>query len=197
MWTYQLCMIRSEVRWYRACSVSLLSHPILASNVSPLPCTMFLNPELSVLGHVNYPKFLVSLYPVRRHHPDTIRWWFIVWTICFLYLLCRVSQLSIPGCVNYVSSAFDCIDIAVPYLLKPTSLKNGILRRTVCSASDVSVLFLLYSCSIFALFLSDPGKPGVRSLGPDVCPSVSEWDTLLRLYWCDSGWWGYQLNTNW
>ena len=36
-------------------------------------------------------------------------------------------------------------------------------------------------------FLSDPGKPGVRSLGPDVRPS----DTLLRLYWCDSGWWWY------
>ena len=50
-------------------------------------------------------------------------------------------------------------------------------------------------------FLSDPGKPGVRSLGPDVCPSlsewVSEWDTLLRLNWCDSGWWRYQVNTNW
>ena len=23
-------------------------------------------------------------------------------------------------------------------------------------------------------FLSDPGKPGVRSLGPDVCPSLSK-----------------------
>ena len=24
------------------------------------------------------------------------------------------------------------------------------------------------------LYLSDPGKPGVRSLGPDVCPSVRQ-----------------------
>ena len=45
-------------------------------------------------------------------------------------------------------------------------------------------------------FLSYPGKPGVRSLGPDVRPPLSEWKTLCRLNWCDSGWWGYQLNTN-
>ena len=37
-------------------------------------------------------------------------------------------------------------------------------------------------------FLSDPGVPGVRSLGPDV---------TNRLNWCDSGWWRYQLNTKW
>ena len=27
--------------------------------------------------------------------------------------------------------------------------------------------------------------------------SVCLSDTLLRLNWCDSGWWRYQLNTNW
>ena len=37
----------------------------------------------------------------------------------------------------------------------------------------------------------------VRSLCPDVRPSGCPSDTLLRLNWCDSGWWGYQLNTNW
>ena len=30
-------------------------------------------------------------------------------------------------------------------------------------------------------FLSDPGKPGVRSMGPD----VRQWATLLRPNWCD------------
>ena len=35
-------------------------------------------------------------------------------------------------------------------------------------------------------FLSDPGVPGVRSMGPDLCPS----HTICRLNWCDSGWWG-------
>ena len=49
----------------------------------------------------------------------------------------------------------------------------------------------------FLPWLSDPGKPGVRSLGPDVRPSVTNYKTLCRLNWCDSGWWGYQLNTNW
>ena len=37
----------------------------------------------------------------------------------------------------------------------------------------------------------------VRSLCPDVRPDVCPWDTLLRLNWCDSGWWRYQVNTNW
>ena len=40
-------------------------------------------------------------------------------------------------------------------------------------------MYHLFLCSIFLtdfgtpfLFLSDPGKPGVRSMGPDVCLSV-------------------------
>ena len=41
------------------------------------------------------------------------------------------------------------------------------------------------------VFLSDPGKPGVRSLGPD----VSNKHTFVKLNWCD--WCGYQVNTNW
>ena len=31
------------------------------------------------------------------------------------------------------------------------------------------------------IFLSDPGKPGVRSLGPDVCLSVRHKQTTRRL----------------
>ena len=30
-----------------------------------------------------------------------------------------------------------------------------------------------------------------------VCLSVTNKLTFVRLNWCDSGWWGYQLNTNW
>ena len=52
------------------------------------------------------------------------------------------------------------------------------------------------SAMMVAAFLSDPGKPGVRSMGPDVCPSLTP-RRCVRLNWCDSGWWGYQLNTNW
>ena len=46
------------------------------------------------------------------------------------------------------------------------------------------------------MFLSDPGVPGVRSMGP----VLSHWLSLrplCRLNWCDSGRWRYQLNTNW
>ena len=35
--------------------------------------------------------------------------------------------------------------------------------------------------------LSDPGGPGVQSLG------VHHSDMLLRLFWCDSGWWRPQM----
>ena len=45
--------------------------------------------------------------------------------------------------------------------------------------------------SIYFAFLSDPGKPGVRSLGPDVRHSMM----FLKLNWCYSGWWRYQVNT--
>ena len=30
-----------------------------------------------------------------------------------------------------------------------------------------------------------------------VRPSVRKWDTFVKLNWCDSGWWRYQVNTNW
>ena len=45
-------------------------------------------------------------------------------------------------------------------------------------------------------FLSDPGVPGVRSMGPVLSHSQTELP-LCRLNWCDSGWWRYQLNTGW
>ena len=51
----------------------------------------------------------------------------------------------------------------------------------------------LFYSSILLVFLSDPGKPGVRSLGRD----VRHYDTFVKLNWCDSVWWRYQLNTNW
>ena len=38
----------------------------------------------------------------------------------------------------------------------------------------------------FVILLSDPGVPGVRSMGPD----VTTYNTICRLNWCDSGWWG-------
>ena len=45
-----------------------------------------------------------------------------------------------------------------------------------------------------SIFLSDPGVPGVRSMGP---VSLTHSKTFLKLNWCDSGLWRYQVNTNW
>ena len=62
------------------------------------------------------------------------------------------------------------------------------------SNTTVSVRTILKQLkALIILFLSDPGKPGVRSMGRDVPPS----HTFSRLNWCDSGWWRYQVNTNW
>ena len=50
-----------------------------------------------------------------------------------------------------------------------------------------------YCCN---MFLSDLGISGLQFMGLSVCPSIMN-ATLLRLKWFDSGWWSYQLNTNW
>ena len=42
-----------------------------------------------------------------------------------------------------------------------------------------------------------PGCTWVRSIGPDVCWSISDSKTFAILNWYDSGWWRYQLNSNW
>ena len=44
-------------------------------------------------------------------------------------------------------------------------------------------------------FLPDPGVSGVRSMGPGVSMSLHPSGSFLKLCWCDSGWWWYQLNT--
>ena len=44
------------------------------------------------------------------------------------------------------------------------------------------------SRKLWTMFLV-PLRPGLPSMGPD----VSEWERLLRLNWCDSDWWRYQL----
>ena len=48
--------------------------------------------------------------------------------------------------------------------------------------------------SVFVLFvetfLSDPGVPGVRSMGLGLCPSLTHYKTFCWFNWCDSGWWG-------
>ena len=44
-------------------------------------------------------------------------------------------------------------------------------------------------------YLPDPGVPGVRSMAQYGSRCLSQ--TFLKLCWCDSSWWWYQLNTSW
>ena len=73
-------------------------------------------------------------------------------------------------------------------VVKCSELQKDKIRIEIWPTSDFYTglcdffRLLLYP---FVLYLSDPGKPGVRYLGLDVTTS----ETLLRLYGCDSGWW--------
>ena len=66
-------------------------------------------------------------------------------------------------------------------------------QKTTRNVHEEPTLFPNFYRKVIAKFKSllDPGKPGVRSMAPG-CNS----NTSLRLKWCDSGWWRYQLNTN-
>ena len=85
-------------------------------------------------------------------------------------------------------------------LLAPPSSSAPRLSTFSCSRQS-SIIFILhlpfsyqgFCWAFFLLSFSDPGKPGVRSLGPDVTNSKR----FVRLNWCDSGWWRYQVNTSW
>ena len=45
------------------------------------------------------------------------------------------------------------------------------LRKVILILQGLARISLIFAPFLHHLFLSDPGKPGVRSLGPDVCPS--------------------------
>ena len=154
-------MIRSDMRWYRACNVSLLGHPILASNVSPLPCTMFLNPELSFSWSRKLSQVFSILVPCTppppRHHSMMIHCvdhlFLISAAPCVLTIHSRLRQLCIiQFWLHQLSCTICCTVCTIFAETLPTKSENGVLRKAVCSASDVRVLFLLYSCPVFALF---------------------------------------------
>ena len=67
-----------------------------------------------------------------------------------------------------------------------------ILRKQKCATlNNVKVPFLFSNFSFYRTQVS----------WSDLCVwmSLSEWvsETKYKLNWCDSGWWRYQLNTNW
>ena len=112
--------------------------------------------------------------------------------------VCRVGfhPCAATQCYNYMAT------------LSPPSF---IHREKIKTTSEMHILhiapwyfmksrfllqFLIYSHNVL-VFLSDPGVPGVRSMGPVLWNWLTDWESFCRLNWCDSGWWRYQLNTNW
>ena len=88
--------------------------------------------------------------PPPRHHSMMIHCvdhlFLISAAPCVLTIHSRLRQLCI---ILFWLHQHSCTIFAETL---PTSLKNGVLQRAVCSASDVSVLSLLYSCPVLALF---------------------------------------------
>ena len=60
-------------------------------------------------------------------------------------------------------------------------------------ASAVGMIWVMDS--IPWLLLPDPGVSGVRSMGPGLSIYLCTYGSFVKLCWCDSGWWWYQLNT--
>ena len=85
----------------------------------------------------------------------------------------ELEPISSPTAVHFTQLS---ITWCLPTLQDSTGLKQR-------NHADIPCLFMMEMLAPIRQFLSDPGKP--------------DWETLCRLNWCDSGWWRYQLNTNW
>ena len=53
-----------------------------------------------------------------------------------------------------------------------------------------------WQCTLVDRFIIGPRCPWGPIYGSGSL-SQTNWDTFCRLNWCDSGWWRYQLDTNW
>ena len=97
----------------------------------------------------------------------------------------------------------DQLDVVRSYhqLLKPVlnaKINNKNKNCNACNFQHLYIFFLLKQRLCKEInFLPDPGVSGVRSMGPGVSIYVTTSRSFVKLYWCDYGWWWYQLNTNW
>ena len=69
---------------------------------------------------------------------------------------------------------------------------HGSILRETGKIFSRQVRHILYSYIIHHLYRTQVSWS-------DLCVwlSLTKWETLLKLYWCDSGWWRYKLDTNW
>ena len=68
--------------------------------------------------------------------------------------------------------------------------KGGFKNIWAMPITTVLSLFVILCIFIGPRYAWDP-------IYGSACPSLTHSQTLLRLYWCDSGWLRYQLNTCW
>ena len=109
--------------------------------------------ELSQVFSILVP----STPPPPRHHSMMIHCvdhlFLISAAPCVLTIHSRFRQLCIiQFWLHQLSCTICCTVCTIFAETLPTKSENGVLRKAVCSASDVRVLFLLYSCPVFALF---------------------------------------------
>ena len=110
-----------------------------------------------------------------------ISWCSLSWYHSFIFLLFLMFHLKSGGPPG---PDFKLEDIRASWLCPscPFWCSGRVTHAAIDATSASQRCHLWYDSS----FLSDPGKPGVRSLGPDVCPSVRLSVcpyTLLRLNW--------------
>ena len=91
--------------------------------------------------------------PLRLRPPDTIQWWFIVWTICVLYLLhfaqCIVTNHSWLHWLSFVLGRIGCTSILlIPDICRPRHPRRGCKNfklRGIFSIFDVKGTLLNFT----------------------------------------------------
>ena len=91
------------------------------------------------------------------------------------------------SCCHFLNLIFSLWETAQKPILTPRTCLS-----CCCRVSDFEDIYRIYGACELVI--------GPRCPWSDLCvrmsvrPSVRE---VVKLNWCDSGWWGYQLNTNW
>ena len=133
-------------------------------------------------------------------------------TLCFFriwWIWCQtVKKFKSTKCLILILNKKDVIFskivllkrmVSVPYVTYvqqnlPFFIPGDWSQRCFASTIFLSMIWIKiwniykYKKLTFCLFLSDPGIPGVRSMGPGVSNSLTD-KTFCRLNWCESGWW--------
>ena len=94
-----------------------------------------------------------------------------------------------PSYNIFIKKIYICI-----YLFYLQTFPN-ILKDYCCHVTASSYLPLCLPPWLSTLIFIGPRSLDRSDLWVKL--SVSESQTFVKLYWCDSGWWRYQLNTNW